>query len=217
MKNISTIIFDLDGTLVDSSEGIVEAVNYSLRAVGAEEQPPQQITPYIGYPLSVMYPEFTNHPVDLLYHYFCEAAQETVVNSAVALDGANECLFQCHELGFNMGIASTKISDHIIKIIDRLGWKSYFETTVGGDEVNNVKPASDSFVMALERLKVAPGKAVAVGDTVNDLLAAREVPMKMVAVKSPYGSPEKLRSLKPEFYIEKLDSLPDILSKTICR
>ncbi|NOY89065.1 MAG: HAD hydrolase-like protein, partial [FCB group bacterium] len=69
---IKYLIFDLDGTLIDSSEGVVEAVNYSLRQVDEKERPSDEIKAFIGYPLKTMYTHFTQVPFEKLYPYFQE-------------------------------------------------------------------------------------------------------------------------------------------------
>ena len=89
---IRNIIFDLDGTLIDSSDGVVEAVNYSLRQMGESEQSAELIKTFIGYPLSQMYPTFSKAPMKELYKHFQTKAGETVVASTVMLPNVEATL-----------------------------------------------------------------------------------------------------------------------------
>ncbi|UCD63525.1 MAG: HAD family hydrolase [Candidatus Zixiibacteriota bacterium] len=209
---IDNLIFDLDGTLIDSSEGVVEAVNYSLRRIGEPEQPPERIKAFIGYPLSQMYPTFTSAPVKELYRHFQEKASETVVSSTVVLPGVAEMLHFLHDQGYRLGIATTKIKNHVHGIIEKFQWHRLIAAYCGGDEVRRVKPDPEILLLALRRMGVGADNSMAVGDTINDVLAARAVPMTVTGVASLYGGRQKLLEARPDFFIESLPELPSVLN-----
>lgn len=217
MKAIRNIIFDLDGTLIDSSAGVVDSVNYSLRQVGASEQPPEKIKPFIGFPLSHMYPEFTDAPVRTLIGHFQARAAEIMDEKTHPLGGAEEVLRRLHGDGYRLAIGTTKIRLHIDGILAKLGWTELFEATVGGDEVAKVKPDPEAFRLAAARLGAAPEETVVVGDTVNDVLAARAIPMTVIAVNSPYGGRYELVASRPDAFIERIGELPDELKRVHAR
>lgn len=208
MKSIRHLIFDLDGTLIDSSDGVVEAVNYSLRMMGEPEQTPERIKPYIGYPLGQMYPEFTGAPIAELYHHFQVRAAKTVVASTVRLEGVEESLWDLNEAGYMMAIATTKIRKHTDDIIAKFGWEPLFHAVVGGDEVDRVKPDPEAFALALKRMGAEPEDSIVIGDTVNDFLAARGVPMKVIGVTSVYGKTNGGPDVEPDFFVESVGKLP---------
>ena len=214
MKPLRAVIFDLDGTLIDSSEGIVEAVNYSLRQMGEPEQPPDRIKPFIGFPLSEMYPSFTEAPVDDLYRHFQVKAAETIVSSAVVMTGVEPMLQRLASFDIKMAIASTKIRRHIDGIVAKFGWQRYFKVVAGGNEVAQMKPAPDVFNLALERLVCDPEDAIVVGDTLNDILAARAVPMEVAGIVSPYDS-EAFATHQPDFVLNAIDELPLLLRERL--
>ena len=205
------VIFDLDGTLIDSSDGVVEAVNYSLQQMGEPTQPPEVIKPYIGYPLAKMYPEFTDAPYEQLYEHFTVKAAQTVVTSTYALPHVDELLKQLYADGRTLAVATTKIKRHVDSILDKLDWRKYFLAAVGGDEAPRFKPDPAIFHLTLERLQAKPSDAMVVGDTVNDVHAAQAVPMTVTAVASPYGHRDELMASQPDHFIEDIRQLPDIL------
>ena len=211
MKHIRFLVFDLDGTLIDSSDGVVESVNYSLRMMNQPEQPPEKIKPFIGFPLQQMYPVFTDAPIDELYRHFRVKADEVVVASSVMLDGVPEVLRTLKGNGYKMAIATTKVRRNIEGTLDKFGWHDVFDTTVGGDEVAQVKPKPDAFIQALEKLGGRPEQALVVGDTINDVLAAQAVPVGVVAVDCPYGGNEEVRALNPDHMIGSIRELPGLL------
>ncbi|MBU8934295.1 MAG: HAD family hydrolase [candidate division Zixibacteria bacterium] len=198
--------------MIDSSDGVVEAVNYSLREMGEPEQPPDKIKPFIGYSLTHMYPHFTDAPMGELRRLFQIQAKRSMVASTVVLPGVEEVLKRLHEAEYGLAIASTKIIIHISGILAKFGWESIFEVFSGGDEVAQVKPDPEIFRLTLERLEANPGQAVVVGDTVNDVLAALSVPVSVVAVASPYGGEDKVRQAGPDHFLEHVEELPDLLT-----
>ena len=211
MSQPANIIFDLDGTLIDSSEGVVEAVNYSLLKMGEPPQQPEIIKSFIGFPLSTMYPHFTKVPLKELYRHFQVKASETVVSSTVVLPGVTETIDQLINQGFNLAIASTKIRPHIEGIIKKFDWENIFKTYSGGNEVEKDKPDPSIFIMTLDRMHAEAGETIVVGDTINDVLAAKAVPMRVVAVKSPYSENDDLKNAKPDYYLDVISRLPELL------
>jgi len=208
---IRNLIFDLDGTLIDSSGGVVEAVNYSLKMMGEPIQEADAIKKFIGFPLYQMYPVFTDAPVNQLCQHFKVKAAETVVNSTCVLPGVEAVLGTLHDRGFRMAIATTKIKEHVAGIVAKFGWNAYFDATVGGNEVAKVKPDPAAFYLALERLGVVADESMAVGDTINDILAAQAVPMKVAAVRSPYGNGAEVEAAQPDHLLESIEELTQIL------
>jgi len=213
LKPVRHLIFDLDGTLIDSSKGVVDAVNYSLRMMGQPEQPAERIRAFIGYSLEVMYPEFTDAPLVELRHHFQVRARETMVSSTVALPGAEKTLTTLKNAGYRLAVATTKIQRHIGGILAVFGWSSLFDATVGADDVERVKPAPDAFILALERLGASPSDSIAIGDTINDIAAAQAVPMRVVAVTSPYGDNGEMLALNPDHHLDSVAELPALLKK----
>ena len=211
MTAIRTILFDLDGTLIDSSEGVVDATNYALRQMGQPEQPPDAIKRYIGYPLHRMFSAFTSVSAGELYSHFQVRAAETVVASALPLDGVNGVLKTLHDRGYEMTIVTTKTRAHLDGIVAKLGWTTYFPTTISGSDVTAPKPDPEAFALALQRLDCAADSALVVGDTVNDILAAHRIPIRVASVRSPYGGHDDVAALGPDYSLNHLEELLDLL------
>ena len=209
---VHTVIFDLDGTLIDSSEGVVEATNYALRQMGEPERSPAAIKRYIGFPLRQMFADFTAASPDALYDHFQVRAAETVVASARALDGVDSALQELYRRGLTMAIVTTKTRSHLDGIVTKMGWTKYFPTSISGSDVTVPKPDPEAFTLALRRLNCAADEALVVGDTINDILAARAIPMKVASVLSPYGGHEEVAALHPDYTLNHLGELVLLLS-----
>ena len=213
MKRVAALIFDLDGTLIDSSRGVIEAVNYSLRRTGCPEQPPERITRFIGFPLSQMYAHFNAGPFEQLRVHFHARAAEVMVASAEPLDGVGSVLADLRGRGLRLAVATTKIRSHVSGIVAKFGWEAYFDALVASDDVVRVKPDPDAFRLALERMGASSTETMVVGDTINDVLGARAVPLPVVAVASPYGGRDELRASRPDHFLESLAELPALLDR----
>jgi pyrophosphatase PpaX len=181
--------------------------------MGQPEQKPEAIKAFIGYPLEKMYPHFTDAPLKELYAHFRVKAAETVVASTEVLPGVAQTLRRLDDRGYRMAIATTKIRANVNGILEKLGWQKLFHATTAGNEVEKVKPDPSILRLTLKRLKAKPSETIVVGDTINDILAARAVPMKVVAVASPFGGREKVIAASPDFFIESITELLDLLDR----
>jgi HAD superfamily hydrolase (TIGR01509 family) len=210
IRLVNHIIFDLDGTLIDSSYGVAEAVNYALATVGERPRSHDKIARFIGYPLEEMFKTFTDAPADKLNAAFQVRARHSVVASAVALPGVGELLPRLHSAGYRMAIATTKFKIHTEGIIRKLGWEDYFAALVSGDEVARVKPAPDALELTLRRLGAEPDDTVMIGDTINDIIAARAAGItKIIAVESPFGA-DKIATYEPDLMITRFADLEEV-------
>jgi len=191
---LETVIFDLDGVLIDSSAGIVDTTNFVLRKLDYQEREAAEIKPFIGCPLPKMFAKFApGADYDRIRPLFRQRAREVIVQTSELLPFVRETLQQLQALGVKMGIGSTKIREHIVGVVDKFSLERYLskEFVVGGDEAAP-KPEPDIFLLALERLTAKRETTVVVGDTINDVLAAEAAGIPVVVVESEFGSREEL-------------------------
>jgi len=211
LKHIKNIIFDLDGTLIDSSEGVVAAVNHALTRAGDPLPPPEQIKSFIGYSLHEMFPHFSKRPTDELCAFFQEKANGLVIGATEALPGTDAVLALLRQQGYRLAIATTKHRRNVEGILDKLHWREHFATFACGNEVTRVKPDPEIIRLALSRFDASPDDTVVIGDTINDILAARAIPMLSIAVASPFESKEKVMTARPDYFAESIDDIPVLL------
>jgi len=211
LQDIEHIIFDLDGTLIDSSAGVIEATNYALAELGEAPRQRKEIIRYIGYPLEDMFASFTKLPADKLAEKFQEKARITVVASTIALPGVEDTLRLLYRARFKMGIATTKYDYHTEAIIKKLNWANYFSATASGNEVEKVKPHPDLVRLAIDRLGGRAEKTIMVGDTVNDILAARAAGIPVIAIRSKFGN-DDLRAHRPNLLLPRFTDLKTVFN-----
>ncbi len=209
--NIKNLIFDLDGTLIDSSAGVVEATNYALISIGEKPRGADEIISFIGFPLEDMFSSFSSKSYRQFWHYFQEKAIESIVSSSLPIGEADTVIRELYRRGYRLAIATTKMRVHVDKILAKLGWGEYFASFVGADDVSMVKPAPDAIIKAMELIEGEKSNSLVVGDTVNDVLAAKGAGIPVIAVKSIFGRYEELQKSRPDIILDRLDEILAVL------
>ena len=210
-RNIKNLIFDLDGTLIDSSEGVVAAVNHALQMLGDSPRKPEEIKKYIGMSLETMFRDFSKESYLEFHKYFQEFGIKVIADSARPLDGVDETLKLLYHGGYKLGIGTQKERIHLEKIIQKLGWGEIIFAGAGADDVKHGKPAPDIYLRVMELMKGGKENSLVIGDTVNDVLSARAAGLPIVAVLSPFGDNSRLAAAQPDILISNIRELPKTL------
>lgn len=210
---IDCVLFDLDGVLIDSSSGIHAATNFTLTKLGYQERSLVEVKRYIGNPLPEMFEEFApGAEWEIVRTYFRENSYSLIVDGSALTAFALETLTALHSSGFNLLIGSTKTSQHISGIIDRLQISRFFRGFVGGDNVP-AKPAPDIFETVLQESRIDKTRTVVVGDTVNDVLAARAAGLQVVTIESELGDRSALIEDSADAHFSSLADFLQFMAK----
>lgn len=207
---IECLIFDLDYTLIDSSDGIVYCFNEARRRTGEPEVEEDLLKARIGLPIEEGFKLFGSADPAAMRDLFRKIAREGAMRErSFLLPGVMQTIPRLKQRGYRLGVNSTKSRPEIISILEHLEVVGYFEEFVGSDEVENPKPAPDSLVLAMKRMKLAPENTVYVGDHVVDIRAARAAGVRVVAVA---GGPCPIEDIKKEFPDSLVDTVGDLLA-----
>jgi phosphoglycolate phosphatase-like HAD superfamily hydrolase len=210
-SNIKHLIFDLDGTLIDSSEGVVIAVNRALESIGEKMRRPEEIKRFIGFPLEQMFQFFSNKSYKDFWENFQRVGIDEIATSAIPICGADETLHLLYGRGYKLGIGTTKMRIHLEKIITKLNWTPILSAFIGADDVAQVKPAPDVFIKVMQLLGGDISNSLVIGDTINDVIAAHSAGLPVVAVHSPFGDNRELEKSRPDVIIQNIKELPSVL------
>ena len=206
----AAIIFDLDGTLIDSSQGILEAVNFALARFGERLRKREELLPFVGSPLEEMFGAFTRVPVADIRPVFREHGTEIIAEKSILLPGAEDTLGAFSAAGLRLAIGTTKTSSHVSRIVERFGWKGVFGAVVCGDHAP-VKPAPDIFLLAQNGLNAASEETLVVGDTVNDVLAARAADLQIATLESVFGDRSALARTPSDWHFHSHTTLREFV------
>jgi phosphoglycolate phosphatase len=210
--SIDALVFDLDGTLIDSRIDLAHAVNAALAAADRPLKPPEQIAGFIG------------DGVERLLARSFETDDAKVIGDALQVFRAH---YRQHHLDHTrlypgvmetidhfrhkaLAVVSNKSEEFSRLIIDGLGLGSRIAVVVGGGSAAALKPDPAPVHLALERLRVAPARAVMVGDGATDIEAGRRAGMRTCAVTYGLGVLESLIHSHPDHLLDRFEELRDL-------
>ena len=194
---VGTVLFDLDGTLVDSLEDLTDAVNHMLAGFGKAALSPASVRLLVGRGAR----NLVQRALDTLSPDHIERGLELFVgfNSAHIADksqlypGVRELLDTLTTHGIRMAIISNKQEALSRLILETLGIEGYFTTICGGDSFPEMKPSPLPLLRLMERFGIPPVDAVMVGDSINDIQAGRGAGIATIGCTWGYGELEGLR------------------------
>jgi HAD superfamily hydrolase (TIGR01509 family) len=206
---VDLVVFDLDGTLVDSREDISRAVNEGIVAVGGGKLAPNEIIPHIGRPLAQIFNDLLPAPLRAragrAAEIFREYFYEHCVESSHLCPGVRECL---EGLGaVSRAVATTKMTFMAERVIQEMGIAGHFDLVQGSDGVPH-KPDPAVLRRVLDRLGKRAHRAWVVGDTVYDIGAGKAAGMHTCAVTYGIGDVEDLKRAAPDLLLDTLANLP---------
>lgn len=218
----ATIIFDLDGTLVDSAPDLIRATNYTLEAHGVPTVDGDIIRPMVGFGARVMLItalRSLDRPTDeaelarmldvFFLYYFDHLSDETR-----AFPGAPEAAHTLRNAGARLGVCTNKRETNARKLLTELGLADLFGVIAGGDTFAVKKPHPAHVLGTIDLLQGDATRAVMVGDTTTDADAARAAHVPFIAVSFGYvdGS---VTDLAADAVIDNFSELPAVVQRLL--
>ncbi|MBH0247348.1 HAD family hydrolase [Streptomyces cavourensis] len=202
------VLFDLDGTLVDTPNAIVENFTATLAALGVPAVFPEEIRATIGLPLEKAFAQLIGASADAAT---VEAAvpcyqrlyREQIVPKAKSLlyPGVADGLAELRAAGLVLAIATSKHTASAEVLLTSAGIRDHFAMVVGADAVTEPKPAPETGLLIATELGHPAGRAVMVGDTTHDISMAHNAGMRSVAVTYGIHSAAQLAAVKPTWTV----------------
>jgi len=214
---ITTILCDLDGTLVDSRRDIALAFQHAWRTVDGGIPPSATaIAQHIGKPLAKMLSELGGMLSPLLLSTFLTAYRRTYTRQGARLTQLYPgVILTLQALSvFTLGVVTTKESRQAEIVLRRLGLIRFFQHIQGGSLGLRLKPAPDTILAALAALQCAPPHALMVGDTPADVLAGKAAGTKTCAVTYGFATREALLQCAPDYVIDSFRELLDLVRES---
>ena len=189
------VLFDLDGTLIDSTDAIVGSMFHIFDTLGVPKPTREAIIDSIGCPLREQLGLLTTLDVDACIAIYRPHYALTAPDQTVLLDGAREILAWLAARGIPVGLATSKKREAAEMLLAHLGVRDHFQVCIGPDEVTHTKPHPEPLLMAASALGVAPGDAIYIGDMHFDVHAAQAAGMPCLALSTGYCTREALLTL----------------------
>lgn len=191
MAKYKLVIFDVDGTLLDTTEGVVNAVRYTIQKSGLEPLDEKQLLTFIGPPIQdsfrCLYGIEDVDKLQKLATVFRNRYKDFELLKARAYSGIYEVCDRLKEAGVWMAVATYKREDYAIDIMRHFGFAHYMQAIYGGDHENKLRKA-DIIQKCLNIIgEQNAGEAVMVGDTLNDSKGAYNAGIDFIGVTYGFG------------------------------
>ncbi len=198
------VLFDLDGTVVDSGSIILASMRHATREVLGEEYADEELMQAVGGPgLEAQMAVFAPDQVDELVRVY-RAHNEPLHDELEACAGMESVLVRLHEEGRRLGVVTAKRRSTVELAFARVPLAHLFETIVGGDETARHKPDPEPLLLAAERMGADPAQTAYVGDSPFDILAAKAAGMYAIAVTwGRIHDRAKLEQVEPDAMVDK--------------
>jgi phosphoglycolate phosphatase len=210
---VDLIMFDFDGTLVDSKYDIAASANHVLSARGLPQKDPELIASYIGDGIHVLLGRTleTSDGADVkdAVETFREHYWKHCLDRTVDYEGVKETLE--HFAGTTKAIVTNKPLRFTNRILEGLGLDRYFVSVLGGDGPHAKKPSPEGFLAVLDSLGVPAEAAMVVGDSHNDIIAGRSAGCITCAVTYGLGKRAVLETTHPHMIIDRFAELQNLV------
>lgn len=215
MYRQKAVIFDLDGTLLDTLEDLTDSVNAALRAYDCPEKTIDQIRMYVGNGIRNLmiraveggesHPQFED-----IFQAFKEHYKGNSQNKTKPYEGIMEVLRTLHTQGIKLAIVSNK-ADYAVKELNTYYFQEFSMTAIGEMENVRRKPAPDTVYQALKEINVSVEDAVFVGDSDVDMDTAKNAKIPCIGVLWGFRDKEVLKAHGAEHFAEKPEDILEVL------
>lgn len=219
-SNKKAILFDLDGTLIDSAPDLALAINHMLKELGREQIDANIIRSWVGNGARILVqrglsasmqidPTLDESLVEKALVIFFEFYTQHLCVDTVAYPQVNDTVQQLKSKGYRLAIVTNKPFQFVEPILTGLGLDGVFELILGGDSLDKRKPDPLPLFHACQELAVSVDETVMVGDSKNDILAANAAKMQSIGLSYGYNYGEDINEHGPD---ASFDHFADLLT-----
>lgn len=209
--SIRTILFDLDGTLIDTNELIIASFTHTIEQYSDRSYKREEILDFIGPPLRESLQKVNPDKVEEMVETYRKHNIENHNRYVKAYEGVVETIETLKEQGYKLGIVTTKMRNTVHMGLELTNLDGLFETVVTLDDVTNAKPHPEPIVKALNHLDSQASEAMMVGDNTHDIEAGQNAGTKTAGVAWTVKGRKVLDDLNPDYM---LDNMRDLLKIT---
>ena len=219
----SLVVFDLDGTLIDTAHDLVASLNHTIGLEGLDPVGYGDLTYLVGHGGQVMIKrafslrgrDITDGELERMLDVFVEHYAAAMPGVSVPYPGLIEAMDRLSGAGYRLAVCTNKMEGLARRLIDGLGLTARFAAITGGDTFAVRKPDAEHLLGTVRLAEGDPKRTVMVGDSLNDILVARNAGVPSIGV--PFGySDVPIAELKPSHVITHFDELtPDLIERLL--
>jgi pyrophosphatase PpaX len=210
-NKITTILFDLDGTLIDTNDLIIKSFLHTLEQYYPGQYKREDVLPFMGPTLFDTFSKMNPEKVEEMSNVYRTFNKEKHDELVKEFPGVWDTVKTLKESGFKLAIVTAKMSDVAMMGMKLTKIAPFFDVIVANDHVEKPKPDPESLYKALEALGSRPEEAIMVGDNKHDILAGKNAGMKTVGVAWSLKGREFLNTFEPDYMLEEITDLLPIV------
>lgn len=208
---INTVLFDLDGTLVNTNDLILASFQHTMKHYIPEKAETFDITPYIGQPLIDIFKSIDEERADDMLQMYRKHNAENHDLLIKEYDGVYEAVKALKERGVKLGVVTNKVHHMAVRGLKVTRLHSFFDVVVGFDDVIRGKPHAEPIMKALENLNSTPESALMVGDSQFDVQAGKNAGTYTACVGWSLRGQEIIQQLKPDYVVHHMSEVVEIV------
>ena len=203
------LLFDFDGTLIDSKVDIANAVNQTLEALDLPQRTHEEIFSFVGDGVKRLLRLSVGEQNTGQYEQALEIFRGHYLRECVATTRLYPGIWEVlhHYKDVKKAIVTNKSLEYTMAIVEGLQIQSLFEEIVGPQDSTELKPEPAMLERVMAKVRMDPSRTVMIGDSTNDVRAAQALDMRACAVGYGYGNRERVQALEPDFYCERPQDL----------
>ncbi|MFT4162552.1 HAD family hydrolase [Shinella sp.] len=219
------VVFDLDGTLIDTAHDLVASLNHTIGLEGLEPVGYGDLTYLVGHGGQVMIKrafalrgrEISDEELQRMLAVFVEHYADAMPGVSVPYPGLTDAMDRLAGTGYRLAVCTNKMEGLARRLVDGLGLGARFAAITGGDTFAVRKPDAEHLLGTVRLAGADPKRTVMIGDSLNDMLVARNAGVPSIGV--PFGySDVPVAELEPNHVIAHFDELtPDLVERLIAR
>jgi pyrophosphatase PpaX len=207
MRDISYLLFDLDGTLIDTTALILHCFRETLNSLGIPLRPDTELLSQVGRPLRLQMRDIDPQREEELVDTYARLYDRYHDELARGIPGMEEIIAELHGRGYHMAIVTSKRSRAVHGELEHFGLARFFELVIAADDTDRHKPDPEPVLAAVTQLGGSPGQATYIGDSPFDIRSAHAAGVLAGAVEwSPFRR-EILEAEEPDYWIPTPGSL----------
>jgi len=208
---INTLLFDLDGTLIDTNELIISSFLHTLEHYYPGQYKREDVLPFIGPSLVETFSSMDEKNYEEMIATYRKYNHEQHDALVEEFDGVFETIKSLHEKGYKLGIVTTKMRNTVNMGLKLTNLDQFFKVVVTLDDVENAKPDPEPIRKALEQLDSTADDAIMVGDNYHDILGGKNAGTLTAGVAWTIKGKDFLAKYEPDFMLEHMSDLFKII------
>jgi len=210
---IDTILFDLDGTVLDTNNLIVQSFQHTYRTVSGIEKDREYIVKSFGEPLALTMKREFNVPVEEAIQIYRSFHHESFENLIEIFPGMAEAVISLFNKGYKLGVVTSRLRNTSIRGLEKYHLMEYFQCIITADDTKKHKPDPEPINMALKKLQSKPEQTLMIGDSLFDIKCAQNAGVQSAIVAWSELSAEEYMIESPDYVIEKVEDIIKILER----